>query len=227
MSHGKINFMQAFKDRYEAGRRLGEVLGPYISQKKDAIILALPRGGVPVAYEVAHALHLPLDILIVRKLGMPGYQELAIGAITSNGVQVIDQEVLNLYSISRADLKEVVRKEKEELIRREKLYRGDRSFPSLSDRTVILIDDGLATGSTMLAAIQSIRKKKPKYLMVAVPVASLDAYNRCKDKVDQMLCLFTPEPFYAVGEWYENFSQITDEEVKELLKKANVSLPFQ
>ncbi len=208
-----------FKNRKEAGVKLAKKLSLYKDQAK-GIVLALPRGGVPVAYEVAQRLHLPLDVFIVRKLGVPGHQELAMGAIASNGVRVLNQELVQSFGITPQEIERVTQIEKEELLRREKLYRGQRAFPDLQQHKVILIDDGLATGSTMLAALHAIREKNPQALMVAVPLASPDVCNDFKKEVDDIVCLHTPEPFYAVGEWYEDFSQTTDEEVRELLEKS-------
>lgn len=208
-----------FRDRRDAGRRLAARLVPY-SGRRDVVVLALPRGGVPVAYEVAHALGAPLDVFLVRKLGMPGHEEFAIGAIASGGVLVLNEETLRDYGISRDQVEAVVEAEKRELERRERIYRGDRAFPGITGRTVILIDDGLATGSTMRAAVAALRQERPARVTVAVPTAPPDTCSDMRAIVDEMICLVTPEPFYAVGLWYEDFSQTSDEEVRDLLEQA-------
>jgi putative phosphoribosyl transferase len=184
------------------------------------VVLALPRGGVPVAYEVAHALSSPLDVFLVRKLGMPGHEEFAIGAIASGGVIVLNEETLRDYGVSREHVQAVIQAEKRELERRERIYRGDRRFPDLTGKTVILIDDGLATGSTMRAAVAALRQEGPARVIVAVPTAPPETCDEMQAVVDEMICLITPEPFYAVGLWYEDFSQTSDEEVRELLEQA-------
>jgi putative phosphoribosyl transferase len=208
-----------FRDRRDAGRRLAARLVAYAG-RRDVVVLALPRGGVPVAYEVAHALGAPLDVFLVRKLGMPGHEEFAIGAIASGGVLVLNEETLRDYGISRDQVEAVVEAEKRELERRERSYRGDRAFPSITGRRVILIDDGLATGSTMRAAVAALRQERPDRVMVAVPTAPPDTCSDMRAIVDEMICLITPEPFYAVGLWYEDFSQTSDEEVRDLLEQA-------
>jgi putative phosphoribosyl transferase len=195
--------------------RLAEYAG-----RSDVIVLALPRGGVPVAYEVASALHAPLDVFLVRKLGMPGHEEFAIGAIASGGVRVLNEETLLDYGVSREQVEAVLDVEQRELERRERRYRGDRPFPDVASRTVILIDDGLATGSSMRAAVAALRQERPSKIVVAVPTAPRETCAELRQIVDQMVCLMTPEPFYAVGLWYEDFSQTTDEEVRELLDSA-------
>jgi predicted phosphoribosyltransferase len=181
------------------------------------LVLALPRGGVPVAYEVAHALGAPLDVFLVRKLGMPGHEEFAIGAIASGGVCVLNEETLVEYGVGPAQVEAVVQAEQLELQRRERRYRGDRPFPDVTGQTIILIDDGLATGSSMRAAVAALRHERPARLVVAVPTAPADTCEELRPIVDEMVCLITPEPFYAVGLWYEDFSQTSDEEVHELL----------
>ncbi len=208
-----------FRDRRDAGRRLAARLAAYWG-RPDVVVLALPRGGVPVAYEVAEALGAPLDVFLVRKLGMPGHEEFAIGAIASGGVLVLNEETLRDYGVSRDQVEAVVEAEKRELERREHRYRGDRPFPDLVGRTVILIDDGLATGSTMRAAVAALRQERPARVIVAVPTAPPETCDEMRMIVDEMVCLITPEPFYAVGLWYEDFSQTTDEEVHELLERA-------
>jgi putative phosphoribosyl transferase len=188
--------------------------------RPDVLVLALPRGGVPVAFEVAQALGAPLDVFLVRKLGLPGHEEFAIGAIASGGVRVLNEDTLREYGVSREQVEAVVQAEEQELERRERSYRGDRPFPDVAGRTVILIDDGLATGSTMRAAIAALRQERPTRIIVAVPTAPRETCEELRAIVDEMACLVTPEPFYAVGLWYEDFSQTTDEEVRELLERA-------
>jgi putative phosphoribosyl transferase len=188
--------------------------------RPDVIVLALPRGGVPVAFEVAQALGAALDVFLVRKLGMPGHEEFAIGAIASGGVTVLNEETLRDYGVGRDQVEAVVEAEQRELERRERHYRGDRPFPDVTGRAVILIDDGLATGSTMRAAVAALRHERPARVIVAVPTAPLETCDELRVIVDDMICLITPEPFYAVGLWYEDFSQTTDEEVRGLLERA-------
>jgi putative phosphoribosyl transferase len=194
--------------------------------RPDVVVLALPRGGVPVAYEVAHALGAPLDVFLVRKLGMPGHEEFAIGAIASGDVLVLNEETLRDYGVRRDQVEAVVEAEKRELERREHRYRGDRPFRDLAGRTVILIDDGLATGSTMRAAVAALRQERPARVIVAVPTAPAETCDEMRAIVDEMVCLLTPEPFYAVGLWYDDFSQTTDEEVRELLEHAAARHPM-
>lgn len=210
---------QQYEDRRDAGRQLARALNDYAA-RPGVIVLALPRGGVPVAFEVASALDLPLDVFIVRKLGMPGHEEFGIGAIASGGVRVIDQAVVRSYGIDEATLDRIAGAEREELERRERLYRDDRPFPDLRGRAVILVDDGLATGSTMRAAIAAIRAEQPRELVVAVPVGARETCEALSHEVDLMICLWTPEPFYAVGLWYRDFEQTTDAEVHDLLERA-------
>ena len=188
--------------------------------RKDVLVLALPRGGVPVAFEVARALHVPMDIFLVRKLGVPGHEELAMGAIASGGVRVLNEDVVNYLSIPDRVIEKVAADELRELERRERAYRGDRRAPDVKDKTVILIDDGLATGSTMRAAAAALREQKPERIVVAVPVAAPQTCDEFKTEVDEIVCAVTPEPFHAVGLWYEDFSQTTDEEVRELLAQS-------
>jgi predicted phosphoribosyltransferase len=208
-----------FSDRAEAGRVLAEQLRHYAG-RPDVIVLALPRGGVPVAYEVAKALHAPLDIFVVRKLGIPGREELAMGAVATGGVRVLNDEVVKGLSIPGYVIDAVATWELQELERRERLYRSNRPPPDVRGKTVILVDDGLATGSTMLAAVQALRKLGPARIVVAVPVASPDTCELLTEYVDETVCTATPEPFYAVGLWYRDFSQTTDEEVRELLERS-------
>jgi predicted phosphoribosyltransferase len=212
-----------FRDRTEAGRLLAARLEKFAG-KPDVMVLALPRGGVPVAFEVARALHAPMDVFIVRKLGVPGHEELAMGAVASGGVRVLNDHVVAGLGIPEYVIDAVVNWETEELKRRERLYRGDRPPADVRGKTVILVDDGLATGSTMLAAVQALRQQGPARIVVAVPVASPDTCELMKAYVDEIVCAATPEPFYAVGLWYEDFSQTTDEEVRELLARSGAKV---
>lgn len=208
-----------FHDRADAGKQLAQKLSEY-ANRDDVIVLGLPRGGVPVAFEVAQALHAPLDLFLVRKLGVPGHEELAFGAVATGGQRVINRKVVESEQISDAEIEEVTRKEQRELERRERAYRGNRPPPQLEDRTVILVDDGLATGATMLAAVLALREYEPAKIVVAVPTASRDTCELFQDHVDEIICASTPEPFYAVGLWYRDFSQTTDDEVRNLLSRA-------
>ena len=205
-----------FRDRIQAGQQLAIQLKAY-ANRADVVVLALPRGGVPVAYEVAKALNLPLDICLVRKLGVPGNKELAMGAIAAGGVRVLNDDVINRLAISDKILRYVADMETWELKRRDRAYRGDRPPPEIYDRTIILVDDGLATGATMRAAIAVLKQQQPKEIVVAVPVAPLSECRALKTEVDRVVCLATPEPFYAIGLWYENFTQTTDQQVRNLL----------
>jgi putative phosphoribosyl transferase len=207
------------QDRTEAGRLLGARLAE-TRRGADAIVLALPRGGVPVAAEVADALDAPLDLIIVRKLGLPWHPELAMGAIASGGVRVINDDVVRAYAIAPATIEQVVASELVELGRRERAYRGGRPYPELSRRTVILVDDGLATGATMRAAAAGVRQLAPRELIVAVPVAPQEVVTTLRREVDDVVALFTPSPFLGVGQWYADFSQTTDDEVRALLERA-------
>jgi putative phosphoribosyl transferase len=207
----------AFRDRSEAGRMLGEEMARRFGNREDVIVLALPRGGVPVGYEVARALRAPLDVFIVRKLGLPGHEELAMGAIASGGVQVLNEDVMGWMPLSRKAVDSVVERERIELVRREKAYRGDRPPIEVEGRTVVIVDDGLATGSTMRAAIRALRKMRPEAIVVAVPVAARETCEALRSEADEVICLRTPDPFDAVGLWYRNFEQTTDAEVHELL----------
>lgn len=211
-----------FLDRRDAGRRLAEKIAGY-SNRPDVLVLALPRGGVPVAYEVARVLNAPLDVFVVRKLGVPGYEELAMGAVATGGVRVLNNEVVEGLGIPAPMIDAVATRERQELARRERLYRDGRPQPEVRGRTVILVDDGLATGATMYAAIEALRQQGPARIVVAVPTASPDTCEEMKSKADEVICAITPEPFHAVGRWYQEFSQTTDEEVRELLARQNKS----
>ncbi len=212
--------MALFENRLDAGKKLAAQLSQY-ANRKDVIVLALPRGGVPVAYEVAHSLDAPLDIFLVRKLGVPGQEELAFGAIASGGVEVINPEIVQGVHLSEGVIRSVISREREELRRREREYRDDRQEPDLTGKIVILIDDGLATGASMYAAVVAVKQKSPRKVVVAVPVASQESCSALSRFVDQIVCAYTPEPFYGVGQWYEDFSQTNDEEVRQYLEKAN------
>jgi len=212
-----------FHDRAEAGRTLAGNLAKY-AFRPEVLVLALPRGGVPVAFEVAHALGAPLDVFLVRKLGVPGHEELAMGAIASGGVRILNRDVVNHLRIPDEVIDEVAARELRELRRRERDYRDDRPPPDVRGRVVILIDDGLATGSTMRSAVVALRREEPKRLVVAVPIASPSTCEEFRDEVDEVVCACTPEPFYAVGVWYEDFSQTTDDEVRDLLARASVEM---
>jgi putative phosphoribosyl transferase len=211
-----------YRDRRHAGRELASKLLEY-ADRPDVIVLALPRGGVPVAYEVATALRAPLDVFIVRKLGVPGHEEYAMGAIATGGVRVLDDRVVRTARVTRAELDAVTAAEQRELERRERQYRGDRPPPDVAGRTIILVDDGLATGATMRAAVEALRQEGAARVVVAVPIAPPETCDAFRDIVDDIVCARTPEPFYAVGLWYEDFSQTTDEEVHELLARAAAS----
>jgi putative phosphoribosyl transferase len=208
-----------FKDRAHAGRWLAERLRGYAG-RNDVAVLGLPRGGVPVAYEVARALGAPLDVFLVRKLGLPGHEELAMGAIASGGIRVLNQDVVQGLGIPPDVIEAVAEREQQELERRERAYRGDRPAPHLSGTTVIVVDDGLATGSTMRAAAEALRRLGPARIVVAVPVSAADTCEQLGREVDEIVCATTPEPFVAVGRWYEDFSETTDAEVRHLLERA-------
>lgn len=211
--------MFRFRDRYQAGQFLAEHLYEY-ADRPDVIVLALPRGGLPVGFEVARALHVPLDVFLVRKLGLPGHEELAMGAIATGGVRFMNEDVLLSTRVPQAIIEQVAAREQQELERRERLYRGDRPPPNLKNATVILVDDGLATGASMHAAALAVRAQGARSVVVAVPVAAEQTCNALTEVVDRVICPSTPEPFYAVGMWYENFAQIDDAEVRELLERA-------
>jgi len=207
-----------FHNRTEAGRLLGATLARR-DWPKDSIVLALPRGGVPVAFEVARALGLPLDVIVVRKLGVPWQPELAMGAIASGGVRVLDQQLIRMEGISQEDIEAIATREEQEAERREQLYRAGRPSLELLNRTVILVDDGLATGSTMLAAVKCVKSLEPSAVIVAVPVASRQAREHLRHEADECVSLAIPDAFGAVGEWYQDFRQTSDAEVWELLSR--------
>ncbi|MFL6333931.1 MAG: phosphoribosyltransferase [Pyrinomonadaceae bacterium] len=208
-----------YRDRTEAGKRLVAQLKDY-ADRPDVLVLALPRGGVPVAFEVARALRAPLDIFLVRKLGVPGHEELAMGAIATGGVRVLNDDVLDYMGIRGEVIDAVAADELQELERRERAYRDDRPAPDVKGKTVILVDDGLATGSTMRAAAAALRQQQPARIVVAVPVSAPQTCDEYRMGVDEIICAVTPEPFHAVGQWYADFSQTTDDEVRELLARA-------
>jgi predicted phosphoribosyltransferase len=208
-----------FRDRADAGRQVAARLADY-ANRPDLIVLALPRGGVPVAFEVARQLDAPLDVFVVRKLGVPGHEELAMGAIATGGARVLNEEVVARLGISPETLDAAVRQEAAEVARRERLYRGDRPPPQLEGRMVVLVDDGLATGATMRAAVAAVRQQRPQRIVVAVPAAAPETCATLGTEVDELICVLTPDPFVAVGFWYENFAQISDDVVRELLERA-------
>jgi predicted phosphoribosyltransferase len=208
-----------YRDRTEAGKYLAAQLAHY-ANRDDVLVLALPRGGVPVAFEVAKALRAPLDIFLVRKLGVPGHEELAMGAIATGGVRVLNEDAVKYLGIPAGVIDSVAANELKELERRERAYRGDRPEPDVRGKTVILVDDGLATGSTMRAAAAALRQQNPARIVVAVPVSAPQTCDEYRMGVDEIICAMTPEPFFGVGQWYRDFSQTTDEEVRELLEKA-------
>lgn len=211
---------ERFLNRSEAGRQLAAELTRYAG-RGEVLVLGLPRGGVPVAFEIAVALDAPLDVFVVRKLGLPGHEEFGIGAIASGGVRVVDESVLRAYGVDADTLDRITERERRELERRERLYRDDRPFPSVVDRVVILVDDGLATGSTIRAAIAALRAEGPREVVVAVPVGAPETCTAIAKLADDLVCLETPEPFYAVGLWYQNFEQTEDDEVHDLLERAS------
>lgn len=215
--------MMLFHDRADAGRRLGERLHRFFKDEFSPLgpqlVLALPRGGIPVGAEVAVALHAPLDVFVVRKLGSPGQEELAMGAIASGGIRVVNAGVVSALGITPSEIERVASREQQELERREQLYRGDRSPLDVRGRCIILVDDGLATGYTMRAAIAALRLEDPKQIVVAVPVASAEVCRELQQQADAVVCLVTPSGFMAVGQWYQDFTQTGDEEVRDLLDR--------
>jgi putative phosphoribosyl transferase len=208
-----------FRDRSEAGRVLAEKLASY-ANRPDVLVLALPRGGVPVAFEVARALHAPLDVFLVRKLGLPGQEELAMGAIATGGTRVLNEEVVNKLNVPPEVIDGVAAQEQRELSRREHDYRDARPAPEVRGRIIILVDDGLATGSTMRAAVAALRQQGPARIVVAVPVGAPETCTDLRYEADETVCAETPQPFYAVGAWYHDFSQTSDEEVRDFLTRA-------
>lgn len=208
-----------FKDRREGGEKLAKELSDY-ADRDDVIILGLPRGGVPVAYEVAKELNAPLDVFLVRKIGVPGQEELAMGAIASGGGRVLNDDILRSLNISDDDIRRVEEKEREELERREREFRGDRGELDVRNKTVILVDDGLATGASMRAAVTAVKDLGPNEIVVAVPSAARDSVESLKKEADRVIAVTTPEPYMAVGAWYEIFGQTGDDEVKEILAGA-------
>ena len=211
---------QCFRDRTEAGRLLAFQLIHY-ADRPNVLILALPRGGVPVAFEIARFLNLPLDVFFVRKLGVPRQEELAMGAVASGNVRILQPDVIEGLRIPRSVIEAVTAEETRELARRERAFRGDRPRLQVSGRNIILVDDGLATGSTMRAAVTALNLQSPERIIVAVPVADSETCDEIKNEVDEIICLRTPTSFYAVGSWYETFPQLTDEEVREFLRNAD------
>lgn len=214
---GDVN-ARPYANRREAGADLAQRLGAY-DRRSDVIVLGLPRGGVPVAAEVARHLHAPLDVFIVRKLGLPGHRELAMGAIASGGVRILNTDVMSLVPVPPAAIEAVVAEETRELARRERLYRGTRPPLALKDQVVVLVDDGLATGSSMMAAVQAVRQHEPRRVVVAVPVGSAEACDKLERMADEMVCARTPRYFSAVGQWYLDFSDTEDDEVQALLAR--------
>jgi predicted phosphoribosyltransferase len=216
---GSMPAQPEYRDRTDAGRKLAEHLAVY-RDRPDVLVLALPRGGVPVAFEVAQALGAPLDVYLVRKLGVPGHEELAMGAIATGGVMLLNREVIDELGIPNEIIRTVSLREWQELARRESLYRGNTPPPEVSGKTAILVDDGLATGATMRAAIAALKKQAPARIVVAVPVAAVQTCNLLRGEVDEVVCPHTPDQFYAVGLWYDDFSPTTDEQVRNLLQAA-------
>jgi predicted phosphoribosyltransferase len=212
--------MPLFIDRTDAGRRLAEALEHYRG-RDDVVVLALPRGGVPVGFEVARRLDAPLDVYVVRKLGTPGRSELAMGAIASGGVMVRNEDIIRQLGISDAQADAVAERERGELERRERIYRGDREPLDVRGKTVLLVDDGLATGATMRAAVSALAKREPAAVVVAVPTAAPETCEEFRGMVDEVVCVETPQPFLGVGRWYRHFSQTSDEEVQDLLARAS------
>lgn len=208
-----------FEDRAYAGRLLGQALAKY-ANRPDVIVLALPRGGVPVGFEAAQAINASLDIMLVRKLGTPGHEELAMGAIASGGITVFNTELVSRLHIGPELMEAAIKREQQELERREQAYRGNHPLPVVENRHVILVDDGLATGASMRAAVAALRQRNPASIIVAIPVAPPDTVAMLKEDADEVICLAMPEPFSAVGRWYRDFSQTTDEDVKSLLESV-------
>jgi predicted phosphoribosyltransferase len=216
--------MTRFRDRTEAGRFVAKRLGHYAG-RDDVVVLGLPRGGIPVAYEVARELRVAMDVFVVRKLGVPGHEELAFGAIATGGTRVLNKEMIERLALPTEWIEAIDAKERRELERRERAYRGDAPPPDLAGRTVILVDDGLATGSTMQAAAQAVRHDDPAAVVVAVPVADPEVCAALRAVADEVVCVVTPQPLGAVGAWYEDFSQTSDDEVRDLLARARRPSP--
>jgi len=208
-----------FDDRADAGRKLAGQLGAY-AKRKDVIVLGIPRGGVPVAFEVAKALDAPLDVFLSRKLGVPGQEELAFGAVASGDVRVLDRQIIEAVGVSEQQIEQTTQNVKKELERRERAFRGSRPPLNVEGRTVLLVDDGIATGSSIRAAITALRQMKPARIVVAVPVAPVSTCNRLRAEVDELVCLHMPESFFAIGQFYADFSQVPDEEVTDLLQRT-------
>lgn len=208
-----------FRDRTQVGKLLGERIQKL--KLKNPIVLAIPRGGVPVAKEIALAIRAPLDLVITRKIGYPGEPEFAIGAVTQEGDLVVDENTLKSMGVGQEYLKQEASRQTKEIKERMHKYRGERPFPNLAGRDVIIVDDGVATGNTVIAAIESVKKKRPESTILAVGVAPPETVRKLSEKVDDMVCLETPEPFFAIGEFYENFEQVEDDEVKQILKEVN------
>jgi predicted phosphoribosyltransferase len=215
-----------FANRADAGAVLAKRLRPAYQNRPDVIVLGLPRGGVPVGYEVAHALHAPSDVFLVRKLGVPGHEELAFGAIATGGVRILNEDLVESLGIAPSVIDMVAAREQRELQRRELLYREGRPAPDLRGRTVIVTDDGLATGASMRAAVQAIRALQPARIVVAVPVGSMRTCEEMRREADDVVCTYTPSPFNAVGEWYVDFLPVSDREVRELLERAAQEQPI-
>jgi predicted phosphoribosyltransferase len=210
--------MMRFRNRTDAGRQLAEKLAASVN-RPDVLVLALPRGGVPVAFEVARALGAPLDVFVVRKLGVPGHEELAMGAVATGGVRVLNDEIVHGLRIPESEIEAVAARELWEVARRERLYRGEQAPLGVQGKTVILVDDGLATGATMRAAVRALKQQHPARIVVAVPTASRDTSEALEAEADEVACVITPEPFLAVGYWYDDFAQTTDSEVRDLLAR--------
>jgi putative phosphoribosyl transferase len=213
-----------FSNRYEAGEAVAALLDRY-ANRPDVLVLALPRGGVPVGFEVARALNVPMDVFLVRKLGVPGHEELAMGAIATGDTVVLNTGVVQGLQIPTEVVRAVAEREQQELERREREYRGDRAAPETRGNTVIIVDDGLATGSTMRAAVAALRHQEPERIVVAVPVGSRETCRELEAEADEVLCARTPDPFHAVGLWYDDFRPTTDDEVRDLLNRASSNSP--
>lgn len=215
-----MDMVAMFRNREHAGRVLVSKLSQY-ARNDDAVLLALPRGGVVVAFEISQELQLPLDLFVVRKIGVPGHEELALGAIATGGVLILNESLKRMLGVSNDALRAVMERESRELDRRESTYRGGKPPLDLAGRVAILVDDGLATGSTMLAAIEAVRRRDANRVVAAVPVAPPDTCEKLKEKVDEIVCAVTPEQFYGVGQWYDDFSEVSDQQVKDLLQRAS------